>query len=163
MTNLPFSTPDLGHALDAAKEHATTSWYTFTRERNFTAIVPDWRTSTSPSGQPMLTCQVVGPGAANALHRFVADYHLHLANAGDVRQQFDYSQPGRTGAVWRYSGVWVELWVPDTAPTTPEVSPAPAPAVSLSSVRAAARRSFLRPSGRLPFTRKNTTKETTTR
>lgn len=147
MTDL--STAD---ALGYAKNHAMKAWYLFTRERNFHAIVPDWRTGTSPDGSPHLSVEVVGPGAAHALRLFTADYFVVLGQPGDQRPAFDYSTPGRVACVWRKYGVWIELWHPDSQATTPVPVPS----------RPALRR-VLRPGGRLPFTRRpRTPKETLT-
>ena len=152
----------LTDAVTAAKDHAQSFWRMFTTEKNLNTIVPDWRTGRTPDGSPRLSVEVVGQGAAYALRQFASDFYLPLPNAGDVRPQFDITQPGRTVLVWRYGGVWVELWHPDSVATIP-AHRVPAPSVPASP--AAARRSFLRsrPGGRLPFTRKRTDKETTTR
>lgn len=139
-----------GVALAYAKDHAMKAWYLFTRERNFRAIVPDWRTGTSEDGSPMLSVEVVGPGAAHALRLFTADCFVVLGGPGDQRPAFDYSVPGRTACVWRKYGVWIELWHPDAQ----EAAPSPSRPVL---------RRVLRPGGRLPFTRKaRTPKETPT-
>lgn len=138
-------------ALIAAKEHAQNSWYRFVRQRNFKAIVPSWRVGETEDGSPRLSTEVVGQGAAYALDQFARTYHLAL-KPGDIRPQFDIDQPGRTVVVWRYGGVWVELWHPDSAAAAPvpvvPVQGAPTP--SPSGLRALLRR----PSGRLPYTRK---------
>jgi hypothetical protein len=157
----------------AARTHATDSWNLFTLQKGYKATVPDWQTSACPTGSVLLSGQVVGNGAEYALARFARDHYLVLGQYGDQRPKFDVTQPGRTVLVWRYGGVWVELWHPNTAAdvsepaipvfsrrvrpvavqTTPKPEPAPAaPARSLIS----------RASDRLPFTR-NRHKETTTR
>ena len=138
----------------AARDQATRAWTLFTQERNLRARIPDWRTTTSPDGHTNLSVEVAGPGAAHALRLFASQYHLVLGQPGDQRPTFDYSTPGRTACVWRSSGVWVELWHPDT------VAHLPAAPVT----RQPPRRGLLsRASDRLPYTRRTkTTKETTT-
>jgi len=175
MTDTTTSTP-VADALIAAKVHAQNSWYVFTGEKNLKAIVPSWRVRDTPDGSPCLSSEVVGRGAANALSRFAREFYLKLPNPGDVRPQFDiHAQPGRTVLVWRYDGIWVELWHPDSVVDAPEaaqpVLSAPVPPAAAQTAptappaRAARRRSFLGPGGRLTFTRKQRTndKETTTR
>lgn len=154
----------LADAVIAAKEHGQNSWYVFTGQKGYSAIVPDWRVGRTEDGTPRLSVQVVGPGAVNALARFARDFHLKLPHPGDVRPQFDVHQPGRTVLVWRYDGVWVEFWHPDSVVDAPEVpepvlsAPVPSPAAAPDPIPAAVRRAFLRrPGGRLPFTRKRTT------
>jgi hypothetical protein len=153
MTDL--STAD---ALMYAKDHAMKAWYLFARERNFKAVVPDWRTGVSPDGSPTLSVEVVGPGAPHALRLFTSGHPITLGEPGDQRPGFDYSTTGRVTCVWRRHGVWIELWHPDATVAAPE------PAISPS--RPSLRRTLTRPGGRLPFTRKQRTtnpKETTTR
>lgn len=156
--------------VDLAREHAVKSWRTFTDTRNLRVPLADWQTSVTPDGSPCLSAEVAGSGAAHALSRFASDYQMNLPYPGDQRPQFDVMAVGRTVLVWRCLGVWVELWHPDSAPENVPVPepvqaapvlaqavPTPTPAVAEP-----VRRSFLRPSGRLPFTRKRTDKETTT-
>ncbi|MFM9373207.1 hypothetical protein [Streptomyces sp. Da 82-17] len=139
---------DTAAALIAVKEATVRAWYQFAGERRRTAIVPDWRVGRTDDGTPSLSCEVVGRDAAELLHQFADQSPLRLDHPGDLRPTFDYSTPGRTACVWRWNGVWVELWHPDTA-STPVVEQRPE------------RRLLRRPSGRLPFRRRlNTTKET---
>jgi hypothetical protein len=129
-------------ALIDAKTHAEKAWYLFTRERNLKALVPDWRASTASDGRPTLSAEVVGPGAAHALNLFASQYHLVLGD-GDLRPQYDVDVPDRTVLVWRFRGVWVQLWHPDSVTSLPT-----------PSTTAVARQGLLtRASGRLPFTR----------
>lgn len=151
------STP--GAALIAAKFHAQNSWHLFTGPHNYDATVPSWQVGNTEDGSPRVSSEVVGESAAHALQRFARDFYLTLPNLGDVRPQFDVTQPGRTVLAWRYDGVWVELWHSDSATDTPHpprpVRGAPAPAGPASQ-----RTFFSRPGGRLPFTRRK--KETPT-
>lgn len=141
-------------AVTDAKAQAVQAWHLFTRERNLTARIPDWRTTTSPDGSPALSAEVAGPGAAHALRLFASEYHLVLRWPGDLRPQFDYTIPGRTACVWRSRGVWVELWHPDTvASLPPATKPAPPARRGLLSLASA----------RLPYTRRPTTLKETTR
>lgn len=158
-------------ALIAAKVHAQNSWYLFTGPHNYDAIVPSWRVGDTPDGSPCLSSEVVGESAVHALQRFARDFYLTLPNPGDVRPQFDVTQPGRTVLTWRYDGVWVELWhsnsITDTRQFPKPVHGAPVLAVAAQaapSTSPAARRTLLRrPSARLPFTRRpKTPKETPT-
>jgi hypothetical protein len=147
-------------ALEAAREHAIKAWYLFTGNRGLKARIPDWRTSTAPDGSPVLSVEVAGPGAAHALNLFASQYYLILGHPGDLRPQFDITVPGRTVLVWRHTGVWVELWHPDTLPATPEPVQ-PAPEADTALISAATHRPLLGPGGRLTFTRRSK-KETTT-
>lgn len=168
MTDTTTGTP-VADALIAAKVHAQNSWYLFTGQKDYDAIVPSWKVGDTEDGSPCLSSEVVGESAAHALRRFARDFHLTLPHPGDVHPQFDIHAPvGRTALVWRYDGVWVELWHPDSlsdAPEGPEpVRGAPVPSVAAQSAppsSPAVRHAFLRrPSARLPFTRRK--KETPT-
>ncbi|MFD7868022.1 hypothetical protein [Streptomyces sp. NPDC059783] len=125
------------------KTIATRSWYETVRDRYPTALVPDWRAGRTETGEPVLTVQVIGQYAQEALHRFAADYPLTLGGPGDQRPGFEY-RPGRVVCVYRRNGVWIEMWHRDT-PTLP----APTPAVMPK------RLGGLFPSGRLPFRRRD--------
>ena len=165
--------------LHAARLHAINSWAMFDTQKHFGSDAePSWQEETGPDGTVLLSGQVIGRRAVWALDRFARDFHLHLSHLGDVRPQFDVSQPGRVVLVWRYGGVWVELWHPETAVDAPKVDEparvAPVPSVAVQATPKPApapaarteRRSFLGPGGRLFFTRKSRTttdKETTTR
>lgn len=137
-------------ALADAKKDAQRAWYLFANGRQFQAKVPDWRVGSTPDGAPRLSVEVVGLDAATALRLFAGEYPLILGQLGDQRPAFDYSTPGRITCVWRESGVWIELW-------HPEAVAVPAPARP-----SAPRRSLSRPSGRLPFGRRNKTPKETT-
>lgn len=146
--------PAPAQALEDAKAHAIKSWYLFADSRGLKARIPDWRASTAPDGRPVLSVEVVGPGAAHALSRFASQFHITLPDPGDLRPQFDITVPGRTVLVWRHAGVWVELWHPDTV----QAAPVPAPVVPEADpalMSAATRRPLLGPGGRLTFTRRN--------
>jgi len=159
-------------SVDAAREHATKSWQTFTNDRNVDGPTPVWQESTAPDGSPLVSGRVFGRRAAWALKAFAADFYLTLPHLGDIRPQFDVDVPDRVVLVWRRDGVWVELWHPAVAVDRPQprqaapepsmaVQGAPAPAPSPSTIPAA-RRSFLtRPGGRLPFTRRTKTPKET--
>ncbi|MGW2520512.1 hypothetical protein ACWC09_26555 [Streptomyces sp. NPDC001617] len=162
-------------ALIAAKVHAQNSWYTFTGQKGYKALVPSWRVGDTDDGSPLLSSEVVGPGAAYALARFARDYYLNLPHPGDVRPQFDIDAPaGRTVLAWRYDGVWVELWHSDGVTDVPEApqpvhtAPVPVQAAPKAPTPVAPagkpRRPLLGPGGRLVFTRnrRNLDKETST-
>jgi hypothetical protein len=158
-------------ALIAAKFHAQNSWQLFTGPHGYDATVPSWKVTDTEDGSPCLSSEVVGESAVHALQRFARDFYLTLPNPGDVRPQFDVTQSGRVVLAWRYDGVWVELWHPDSATDTPQpprsVRGAYAPPVAAQTAppsSPAARRAFRRgPSARLPFTRRpKTPKETPT-
>lgn len=148
------------NAPSKARTDLETGWTRFMEDRNLKATVPGWETLTAVDGSPLLSGRVAGPGAGYALQRFVATGPIGLPRAGDTRPVVDYSVPGRTAYVWRSYGVWVELWVPDSAEAaqTP-VQPALAQSGRvLDPIPVAARRAFLRgPGGRLAFTRKRRT------
>ncbi|WP_331764780.1 hypothetical protein [Streptomyces sp. NBC_01238] len=130
--------PEIAEALIETKLSAVRSWYLAVRDRYPSALVPDWRVGDAEDGAPLLTVQVIGEHAQEALHHFASIYHLTLDDAGDLRPVFEY-RPGRVVCVWRSNGVWVELWHPDL-PSVPAPSPALMP-----------RRRPLSPSGRLPL------------
>jgi hypothetical protein len=149
-------------ALGYAREHADKSWQLFARAKNLTDTRPAWEESVTPDGSLLLSGRLVGQRPTWALARFARDYWLVL-KPGDLRPQFDISVPGRTGLVWRFDGVWVELWHPDSAVDAPQVPEvvlsAPVPAMPAPDpIPAEARRAFLRgPGGRLRFTRRQRT------
>lgn len=128
---------ELATALVETKDSAVRSWYLAVRDRYPSALVPDWRTGTAGDGTPLLTVQVIGEHAQEALHHFASAYPLVLGRSGDLRPVYEY-RPGRVVCVWRANGVWVELWHHDL-PAAPAPSPALMP-----------RRRPLSPSGRLP-------------
>lgn len=122
------------------------------------AFLGDWQVTRLTDGSLHLSARVRGRDAAKALHSFVDRQSLFLAqrigpDSGHLLPTLDVSQPGRTAACWRYAGVWVEVWHPDTE----DAPPAP--------VQARRDRSRPGPGGRLPYTRKSRTtdKEATTR
>lgn len=161
-------------ALHAARLHADESWALFALQKAIPADTkPEWQ-ETATDGGVVLSGRVTGRRAVWALDRFARDFYLNLKNLGDVRPQFDITQPDRVVLVWRYGGVWVELWHPETAVDAPKaaepVHDAPAPVQAApepkpkpaAPVRSPVRSLISRASGRLPYTR-NRRKETTTR
>jgi len=143
--------------LNYAREHAAKSWQMFAREKGLTDTRPCWEETVTPDGSMLLSGRLVGQRPTWALSRFARDFYLTL-KPGDMRPQFDVTQSGRTVLVWRYDGVWVELWHPDSAagpqtPAGPVQGPqvkAPEPVHSMPVPR----RSLIgRASERLPFTR----------
>ena len=156
--------------VDTAQAHADESWQMFAQEKGLTDTTVTWEKTQTPDGGMLLSGQLDGPRTVWALERFARDFHLTIPYAGDMRPQADLTQPGRTVLVWRYGGVWVELWHPEDAADAPEAPPVPsaptqaapeAPKPSPPPSIPAARRAFLllRPSGRLPFTRNRRTRE----
>lgn len=153
--------------VDTAQAHAEESWEMFAQGTGLTDTAITWEKTQTPDGGTLLSGQLDGPRTVWALERFTRDFHLTIPYAGDMRPQADLTQPGRTVLVWRYGGVWVELWHPERAVDAPQAPPVPsapaqaaqaaseAPKPSPPPSMPAARRAFLllRPSGRLPFTR----------
>jgi hypothetical protein len=155
--------------LHAARLHADSSWQMFADQAKLGSDAAlAWQEETTPEGKVLLSGRVAGPRAVWALDQFARDFHLHLNPAGDQRPQFDVSQPGRTVVVWRYGGVWVQLWHPEAAVDAPKaaepVHDAPAPPVTVQAtpepkpkpaapVRSPVRSLISRASGRLPYTR----------
>jgi hypothetical protein len=133
----------MSETLDEVRAYADKAWSLFNKERDLAARLAWETTSSAPDGSRLVSAQVAGQAAPHALRLFTSGYPLVLGAAGDQRPQFDYSVLGRVACVWRKSGVWIELWIPDTA-TPAAALPVPAPAVESS-------RYLL--GGRLPFTR----------
>lgn len=132
-------------AWDICRDHSTLT-ATFTGE---------W-TETEAAGGPMLSARVTGPDAAAAIVHF-SQYPMALPVVGaNQRPALDFSDVDRTACVWQYAGVWLELWA-STVPSAPASTPAPAP----EPTAAERRRLILRPSGRLPFSRRTTTSKET--
>jgi len=156
---------DTMSSVDAARQHATKSWQTFTNGRNVDSPTLEWVGTVAPDGSPLLSGRVSGRRAVWALRAFAADFHLNLPHPGDVRPQFDIEVADRVVLVWRRDGVWVELWHPAgavdraeparTAPKPPQaVQGAPKPVPSPSTIPAARRSLLSRASARLPYTRR---------
>lgn len=141
---------------DTAIDHATRSWTTFVVDRGHKARLSKQETRPAAGGL-LVSFQVVGPDAGKALAAFAGlpEYFRPLG-PDDLRPGFDYDTPGRTACVWRTAGVWVELWHPDTPPTTQ--------AVPVPSQQPARPQSLLsRASARLPYTRRPIPQKETTR
>ncbi|MFF1916160.1 hypothetical protein ACFVYE_32155 [Streptomyces sp. NPDC058239] len=134
---------ELADALIETKLSAVRSWYLAVRDRYPSALVPDWRVGDAEDGAPLLTVQVIGEHAQEALHHFASAYPLVLGRSGDLRPVFEY-RPGRVVCVWRTNGVWIEMWHHDL-PAVPAPTPALMPPRRQSS-----------PSGRLPLSRRRT-------
>ncbi|WP_399559510.1 hypothetical protein OIA45_48780 (plasmid) [Streptomyces chartreusis] len=115
-------------SLDDVRAYAGKAWRLFSGERNLNATLA-WSDDPSvPGGSRMVSARVCGQGAAYALQRFTADYHVVLGAPGDQRPTYDYTDPDRIACVWRKSGVWIELWV--SAAQDVQRKPVPAPAVA---------------------------------
>ncbi|MEU8469532.1 hypothetical protein AB0F30_16685 [Streptomyces sp. NPDC029006] len=146
--------PDTTTPQAAAQEHAVHSWTIAMATRDFTATLTAWTTNIAPDGSPIVSAEVTGPGAEDALDRFASEYHVHLPHPGDLRPQFDIEATDRTVLVWRRDGVWVELWHPNPVPTRP--GPAQTVPDAVQPASASAVRAALRGLGdRLPTTRRN--------
>ncbi|MGW8702864.1 hypothetical protein ACWGOK_39165 [Streptomyces eurythermus] len=118
----------------------------------------NWTNTYAADGRLHVSAHLVGPDPAAALNAFAnrqASFLAIRANTGgeDMLPSLDFMVPGRTAAVWRLDGVWVEVWHHDPAPTASR-------AVQAASRPVPARRPLTRPGARLPFTRRNTSKET---
>ncbi|PVC80547.1 hypothetical protein DBP19_36025 [Streptomyces sp. CS090A] len=109
-----------------AKARALRDWADSGAGRH--ATLADWVQSTTPDGSPMMSARIDGPLPAGVLAVFGARQETYLALAqtapGDVLPALDYSDPDRTGCVWRQDGVWVEVWHPNT-PEAPTPHPGP--------------------------------------
>jgi hypothetical protein len=127
-------------------------WDIFLRSSELIASLGTWQEVRTELG-PLLSVQVTGPQAARAVTSLTDSGHLCPTVPPFRRPQLDYSVPGRVACVWQSSGVWVEFWHPDTVTAAP---PAPKPSALAGT------RKPTRPSGRLFFTRRKPTKETTT-
>lgn len=138
-------------AVDVAIAHATRTWTTFVVDRNHKARLSEWQAGTAVGGAPLVSFEVVGPNAGEALAAFagIPEFFRPL-EPGDLRPFFDYDTPGRTACVWSAGGVWVELWHPDTAPIAP-AAPEPVPD-TVQAVPEPSPRGLL--GGRLPFSRR---------
>lgn len=121
-----------------------------------------WQTTRGEDGRLYLSAELRGPNPADALRAFMGRQALFLSlrvepsvesSADDVMPYLDFSTPGRTAAVWRLSGVWVEVWYPDVPDAAPRPVQRPPQAATVQARRGLG--------GRLPYTRRNkTTKET---
>lgn len=133
------------------------AWQFLRGSTHLDAQLGEWE-YTVIDGRPLLSAQLEGPDAGVSVLRFAEVGHV--AGLGGVfqRMHLDYTMPGRTACVWQSNEVWVELWAPDT----PAVPDAPAQAVSqpVTAPSIPGPRRVLRPSARLPFTRRK--KETPT-
>jgi hypothetical protein len=113
----------------------------------------NWKVTRGDDGRLHVSARMRGPNPADALQAFMRrqTFLISYRSEGpwdDQMPQWDLTVPGRISAFWRLSGVWVEVWHPDTdtGPLTPvQADPVPSRQV---------------PGGRLPTTRRN--KETTT-
>lgn len=132
------------------------SWRTATT--NWRASLAPWTTSRTSDGELMVSAEVRGQDAADALRRFAGAYSMFLEHRPDRHPEdllpvLDVTDPDCLACVWRTDGVWVQLWHPDIRPAQGRPS------------RTVRRRRLLSAAGgRLPFTRKSRTpvKETST-
>ncbi|MEU1908428.1 hypothetical protein [Streptomyces hygroscopicus] len=93
-----------------ARRDAARAWYS---HQPATPAITAWTLTGTPSGQPMLTAQVYGSGAREALHRFASEASECPRTAGgpgDQEPLVDFTEPGRVMCVWRTGGVWACLW-----------------------------------------------------
>lgn len=121
-----------------------------------------WQTTRGEDGRLYLSAELRGPNPAEALQAFMGRQALFLTlraepsvglSTDDLMPYLDLSTPGRTAAVWRLSGVWVEVWYPDVADAAPRPVQRPPQAVTVPSRRGIG--------ARLPQGRRNKTlKET---
>lgn len=153
-------------SLDDVRAYAGKAWQLFCRERNLNATLT-WSDDPGPANARMVSAQVCGQGAAHALQRFTADYHVVLGAPGDQRPQYDYTDPDRTACVWRKSGVWIELWVSAEQALERRTVPAPCAAREVVAetplLSGPTRRPEPRPGlgARLPFVRNRLQKKET--
>lgn len=114
------------------------------------ALTP-WTSTTAADGRPCHTARVDCSDAVNVLTDFVNSSPAGGVHGDQQRPVLDYSVEGRIGCLWLLDGEWIELWAADTpAPQTvprPRAGVTPAMADKLLGAS-------LRPSGRLPFTRR---------
>lgn len=81
---------------DIAIAHANRAWTWFTSDRKLEARIPEWEVGTAADGLPLVSFQVVGPKAADALTLFAGiPEYLRALEADDIRPVFDYGVPGR--------------------------------------------------------------------
>ncbi|WP_031182972.1 hypothetical protein [Streptomyces seoulensis] len=140
----------------AAKHATIKAWRDSQSQRPET--LTGWTITRAQDGLLHVSAQLSGPDPAAALTAFAARQASFLtirANpcGEDLLPVLDFTVPGRTAAVWRLDGVWVEVWHPDPAPTAHGPVQAVLRPVSV-------RRPLGRPGARLPFTRRSR-KETT--
>ncbi|MCI3279161.1 hypothetical protein [Streptomyces cylindrosporus] len=147
-----------------ATKYATLKHWQYSRVKGRHAFLGGWQTARLDDGTVHVSARIRGRDAAEALRAFMNHQELFLAqrigpNSGHLLPFLDVSQPGRTAACWRLSGVWVEVWHSDDVP-------APSPPVQGLPVSSSAGPVPSSPGGRLPHTRKRRTtnpKETTSR
>lgn len=119
---------------------AQNAWEFYLKAAQIDARLGEWEESTTEAGV-LLSARVEGPAAADAIEGAA------MASGAWM----DYSDPDRLACSWQSNGVWVELWCPALAPTSP--APAPAPVVPPQPKR----RLLAGLGDRLPYTRRNKT------
>ncbi|MDX2986432.1 hypothetical protein [Streptomyces caniscabiei] len=146
--------------ITAERDSAFRQWLTFIKYSQLRAELGPWTRLDTDAG-PLLSAQVDGPDAAEAVREFVLGDRAVGTVGGYRRPGLDYTVPGRVACVWQSNGVWVEFWHADQpAPRPTPLTVKPLQVAALP--QGAARRSLIgRASGRLPFPRRK--KETTSR
>jgi hypothetical protein len=138
--------------LIAVKNRVNRAWRTSCQYAAVRAELTDWETSRTPDGTPLLSAKITGFQRFHAMRSFGAHGVTLPTETEDGRllpaepqhPVLDYSTPGRIQCEWLETGVWVQLWYPDTALPTPAVLAAlPKPQLPIAAT----------PSGRLRFRR----------
>ncbi|THA22749.1 hypothetical protein E6R18_32910 [Streptomyces sp. A1277] len=139
-----------------AKAQTVKDWYdTHPGRARRVEKLTDWATIRLDDGSLLVSARVVGPDPGTALEEFGVRQEERLGHsvdpaAGDQPPTLDVSVPGRTACVWRVSGVWVEVWHPNT-PTPPPGRSRPAQRVPRPVPAPPRHPAVVTPSGRLPL------------
>ncbi|MFD5848344.1 hypothetical protein [Streptomyces chartreusis] len=107
------TTPAL-HPTAIATKYATLKHFRDSRATGRRAFLGAWNVTRGEDGQFHVSVRIRGRDAETALRAFVNRQALFLSqrmgpDTDDVMPSLDVSQPGRTAAWWRLSGVWVEV------------------------------------------------------
>lgn len=148
----PREAPISTETITAEQDSAFRQWLTFIKYSQLRAELGPWVRLDTEAG-PLLSAQVDGSDAAEAVREFVLGDRAVGTVGGYRRPGLDYTVPGRIAGVWQSNGVWVEFWHTDK----PAPSPTPLsikPLLTAVQPKVPGRRSLIgRASGRLPFPR----------
>lgn len=109
---------------DYAQTTAERDWHLYDMPAKYGADLGSWAVERADGDRLMVSTEVAGPRAVEAMHAFTAANPLVLLNPDDRAPMVSYAVPGRVECVWRTRGVWVSLWAAE--PAQHPICPAPA-------------------------------------